>query len=124
MEYLLMCCIDESLWARIPESERDGVMREYGKFHDDIVRSGHFRGGARLGASATATTIRQRNGKPVITDGPFAETKEQLGGYHLVECANLDEALSIAMRIPTLRVGGTVEVRPLDPVPVPDARRA
>jgi hypothetical protein len=87
------------------------------------VKSGHYVGGARLGASSTATTVRSRNGRPIITDGPFAETKEQLGGYHLVDCRDLDEAIAIAMRIPTLRVGGSVEVRPLDPVPDP-VRRA
>jgi hypothetical protein len=114
MQYLLMCCFDESRWSSLPESERADVMRAYGRFHAAIVESGHYRGGAKLCVSSAATTVRQRSGKAVITDGPFAETKEQLGGYHLVECGNLDEALSIAMRIPTLRVGGTVEVRPLD----------
>jgi hypothetical protein len=81
-----------------------------------IVKSGHYLAGAKLQSSATATTVRGRNGKPVLTDGPFAETKEQLGGYHLVECKDLDEALSIAKRIPTIRVGGTIEVRPLEPM--------
>ena len=114
MQYLLMCCFDENLWARIPDSQRDEIMREYGEFHQGLVDSGHYVGGAKLGASATATTVRAKNGKPIITDGPFAETKEQLGGYHLVECRDLDVAISIAMRIPTLRAGGSVEVRPLD----------
>ena len=89
-------------------------MREYGEFQREIERSGHHRFGAKLGSSSTATTVRERNGKPVITDGPFAETKEQLGGYHLVECANLDEAIAIARRIPTLAAGGSIEVRPLE----------
>ena len=114
-----MCCFDENLWTSIPDSQRDEVMQQYGEFHQGLVKSGHYRGGARLGSSATATTVRTRNGKPIITDGPFAETKEQLGGYHLVDCRDLDEAIAIAMRIPTLRVGGSVEVRPLDPVPDP-----
>jgi len=117
MQYLLMCCFDEHEWARIPESQRDGIMRDYAQFHEDVVASGHYRAGARLGSASTATTVRQKNGKPVVTDGPFAETKEQLGGYHLIECSDLDEALSIAMRIPTLRAGGSVEVRPLHPHP-------
>ena len=120
MQYLLMCCFDENLWARIPDSQRDEVMQQYGEFHRELVRSGQYLAGARLGSSSTATTVRAKNGKPIITDGPFAETKEQLGGYHLVDCRNLDEAISIAMRIPTLRVGGSVEVRPLDPVPTAD----
>jgi hypothetical protein len=119
MQYLLMCCFDEKLWARLPDSQRDEVMQKYAEFHRDLVESGHYRGGARLESISTATTVREKNGKPIITDGPFAETKEQLGGYHLVDCQDLDEAISIAMRIPTLRVGGSVEVRPLDSPPNP-----
>ncbi|MGQ0592180.1 MAG: YciI family protein [Gammaproteobacteria bacterium] len=116
MQYLLMCCFDEKRWEKIPESQRDEIMQEYGEFVQSIVKSGHYRAGAKLQSSSTATTVRGRNGKPVLTDGPFAETKEQLGGYHLVECKDLDEALSIAKRIPTIRVGGTIEVRPLEPM--------
>ena len=115
MDYLLMCCFDESEWARLPESERATVMREYGEFQRNLVAPGHYRGGARLESTSTATTVRERKGRPIITDGPFAETKEQLGGYHLVACKDLDEAIAIALRIPTLRVGGAVEVRPLGP---------
>jgi hypothetical protein len=114
MQYLLMCCADEERWAEMPESRRDEIMREYGAWEQDIVNSGHYRSGAKLQPVSSATTVREMNGKPVITDGPFAETKEQLGGYHLVECKDLDEAISIAMRIPTLRVGGAIEVRPLE----------
>ncbi len=114
MQYLLMCCFDEELWAKIPESVRDKIMQEYGAWERGIVRSGHYRGGAKLQPSSSATTVREKNGKPVITDGPFAETKEQLGGYHLVECKGLDEAISIAKRIPTIPFGGTIEVRPLE----------
>ena len=110
MQYLLMCCSDEKQWENIPESQRDEIMQEYGEFVQSIVRSGHYLAGAKLQSSSTATTVRGRNGKPVLTDGPFAETKEQLGGYHLVECKDLDEALSIAKRIPTIRVGGAIEV--------------
>lgn len=110
---LLMCHFNEEVWEKIPESQRDGIMREYGEFVQSTINSGHYLAGAKLQSTATATTVRGKNGKPVITDGPFAETKEQLGGYHLVECKDLDEALSIAARIPTLRVGGTIEVRPV-----------
>ena len=140
MQYLLMCCFDEKQWEKIPESQRGEIMQEYGEFVQSIVRSGHYLAGAKLQSSSTATTVRGRNGKPVLTDGPFAETKEQLGGYHLVECKmlrrahsrpivveqlggyhlveckDLDEALSIAKRIPTIRMGGTIEVRPLEPM--------
>ena len=114
MQYLLMCCFEEKAWDRIPDAERDGIMQEYGEVIQGLVKSGHYLAGAKLKSSSAATTVRGKNGKPVITDGPFAETKEQLGGYHLVECRDLNEALSIASRIPTLRAGGTVEVRPLE----------
>jgi hypothetical protein len=115
MQYMLLCCIDESEWAGLAGAERDQVMKEYEAFVQGIVTSGHYRAGGRLDGVATSTTLRERNGRLVTTDGPFAETKEQLGGYHLIECRDLDEALSIARRIPTLRVGGAVEVRPAMP---------
>ena len=113
MRYLLLCCIEEKRWEEIPESQRNGIMREYGELLQSLDTSGQHLASAQLQSSSTATTVRGRNGKPVITDGPFAETKEQLGGYHLVECKDLDEAISIAKRIPTIPYGGTVEVRPL-----------
>jgi len=115
MQYLLMCCIDENLWAGIPQPERDGIMREYGAWIQGAVKGGQHLATAKLRPSSTATTIRAKNGKTVITDGPFAETKEQMGGYHLVDCKDLEEAIAIAARIPTLRVGGTIEVRQLEP---------
>ena len=115
MQYMLMCCIDESLWHRLPAAERDRVMQQYGIWIQGIRETGQHRGTGKLGPSASAKTIRQKGGAAVFTDGPFAETKEQLGGYHLVECRDMDEALSIARRIPTLPVGGTIEVRQLEP---------
>ena len=117
MRYLLMCCFDEKRWENLPESERDGIMKEYGEVIQSMSRSGQYLAGAKLKSTSAATTVREKNGKPVITDGPFAETKEQLGGYHVLECKDLDEAISMAQRIPTLRAGGTVEVRPLEFVP-------
>jgi hypothetical protein len=114
MQYLLLCCFDEARWEKLPEAERDRVMREYADFQQSLARSGHYRAGAKLASTKAATTLRDQAGRRVVTDGPFAETKEQLGGYHLVECRDLDEALAIAQRIPTLRVGGVVEVRPLE----------
>jgi len=117
MQYLLMCCIDERRWNALPEQEREGVMRDYGAWLQGIDASRQHLASAKLRPSATAATIRAKNGKPVITDGPFAETKEQIGGYHLIECRDLREAISIAERIPTLRVGGTIEVRQVEPAP-------
>jgi hypothetical protein len=88
-------------------------MDEYGTLIRELKSSGKLVSGAKLDDTASAVTVRQENGLAAITDGPFAETKEQLGGYHLIECADRDEAVSIALRIPTLPVGGTIEVRPL-----------
>ena len=115
MQYMLMCCFDEKAWTRLPDSETDRIMRECGALIQSFVKSGQFRGGGQLRSTSSATTVRMRGGKLALTDGPFAETKEQLGGYHLVECRDLDEALSIAARIPTLPAGGAIEVRPLEP---------
>ncbi len=124
MQYLLLCCFDEARWNRLSRNRRDQIMQEYREVLDDLVASGHYRAGSKLEPSATATTLRERDGKPVVTDGPFAETKEQLGGYHLVECRDLDEALAIARRIPTLPAGGAIEVRPLALDGTPEARSA
>lgn len=114
MQYLLMCCFDEKQWEEIPETQRDTIMDEYRALEQDLVKSGHYRAGAKLGPGSAATTVRLKNGRPAITDGPFTETKEQIGGYHLIECGNLDEAIAIALRIPTLPAGGSIEVRPVE----------
>ena len=117
MQYMLMCCFDEKTWVALPFDEKNRIMRDYGALMRNLAERGQLRGGGQLGSTSSATTVRLTNGKTVLTDGPFAETKEQLGGYHLVECRNLDEALSIAARIPTLPAGGAIEVRPLEPSP-------
>ncbi len=114
MQYLLMCCFDEKLWQELPEPQRNKIMDEYQAVVQNLKKSGHYLAGAKLGSSLTGTTVRLKNGKPAITDGPFVETKEQIGGYHLIECGNLDQAISIALRIPTLAVGGSIEVRPVE----------
>jgi hypothetical protein len=114
MQYLLLCCFDEKQWEEIPESQRDGIMREYGGLLQSLDQSGHHLASGKLQSSSTAATVRRKNGKLAVTDGPFAETKEQLGGYHLIECVDRDEAISIARRIPTIPFGGTVEVRALE----------
>ena len=113
MQYMLMCCFDEARWAKLPDAERGRIMGEYGTFLHELKTSGRLLSGAKLDQHESAVTVRARNGEPVITDGPFAETKEQLGGYHLIECKDRDEAVSVALRIPTLAAGGTVEVRPV-----------
>ena len=113
MQYVLMCCFDEARWAKLPDAERGRIMSEYGKLVHELKTSGRLLAGARLDQCASAVTLREKNGKPFITDGPFAETREQFGGYHLIECKDRDEAVSIALRIPTLAAGGAIEVRPL-----------
>lgn len=116
MEFMLLCCFEEREWNNLPDAERERVMRDYGALIDELGKSGHRLGGGKLRSSAAAITVRGEGGQVVSTDGPFAETKEQLGGYHVVECKDMDEAVSIASRIPTLRVGGVVEVRALEQV--------
>ena len=113
MQYLLMCCINEAQWGKLPDSQRDTIMDQYVKLIHELKESGRLLAGGKLDRSASAVTVREKNGKPVVTDGPFAETREQLGGYHVIECNDREEAVSIARRIPTLPVGGTIEVRPL-----------
>jgi len=114
MRYLLLCCFEERRWNAIPEPQRDAIMRDYGALIENLHKSGHHLTTGKLQPTGNATTVCSRNGKPVISDGPFAETKEQLGGYHLIECRDLDEAIAIAKRIPTLPYGGAVEVRALE----------
>ncbi len=111
MQYMLMCCFSEKAWAALPEEERNRIMRHYGEWVRNLAEHGQLRGGGQLQPTSSATTVRMRNGKVVFSDGPFAETKEQLGGYHLVDCEDLDEALAIASHIPTLPAGGVIEVR-------------
>jgi len=94
------------------------MMQEYGDFTRSIIASGNYKGGNPLQPVNTATSVRVRDGKTLLTDGPFAETAEHLGGYYLIEAANLDEATGIAARIPGAR-NGTVEVRPIMSVPSP-----
>jgi hypothetical protein len=113
MQYLLMCCFQESEWAALPDAERGRIMDEYGKLVYELKSSGRLLAGAKLDECARAVTVRKKKGKPALVDGPFAETKEQLGGYHLIECKDRDEAVSLALRIPTLAAGGAVEVRPV-----------
>jgi hypothetical protein len=111
-----MCCIEESRWEGIPESQRNKIMEQYGKFVEGLKNGGHYVAGAKLDRSSLAVTVRRKNERAAITDGPFAETKEQLGGYHVVECKDREEAIALATQIPTLDVGGIVEVRAIVPV--------
>ena len=112
MKYMLLIYHDEPSWNAISETERQQIYLEYRKLRTELQARGQFVTGSQLQPVTTATTVRVRDGKELITDGPFAETHEQLGGYFLVEAKDLDEATSIAARIPSARTG-TIEVRPL-----------
>lgn len=89
------------------------LIQQYGEFTQEMIAKGHFKAGDELQPSATATCVSVRDGKTHLKDGPFSETKEQLGGYYLLECADLDEAVACAAKIPTASHGGTIEVRPI-----------
>jgi len=112
MEYLLLIYNSEADGKKMNAAEQGQMFQEYMAFTQDLTKSGKNRGGNALEQTPTATTVRVRNGKTVVTDGPFAETKEQLGGYYLVEAKDLDEAISIAARIPGSK-HGSIEVRPV-----------
>ena len=111
MKYLCLICA-ETVMEQMPQREADEHFEEYRVFTEEIRRSGHFIGCNRLLPSAAATTVRVRDGKVSITDGPFAETKEQFGGYYLIEARDLNEAIQVAARIPGARKG-CVELRPV-----------
>ncbi|MEO8843302.1 MAG: YciI family protein [Kofleriaceae bacterium] len=112
MQYLLLIYDAEKNLAAMPETEYARLMSDYNTFSGELARSGKLVGGNRLHDVAKATTVRVREGKPQLTDGPFAETREQLGGYYLVEAKDLDEACAIAARIPSAKFG-SIEVRPV-----------
>jgi hypothetical protein len=112
MKYLCLIYDDEKKWESMSKAEAEAYMGEYFAFTDAIKASGHYIGGEALQPVQTATTVRSRNGKLSTTDGPFAETKEQLGGYYLIEARDLNDALQVAQRIPSVRTG-SIEVRPI-----------
>ena len=112
MRYILMVCTDESTVAAMSPEEGSAMMTEYAAFGEEMGRRGVLQGGERLRPTTDATTVRVRDGEVLTSDGPFAETKEQVGGYYVVDCKDLDEAIEIAGKVPGARVG-TVEVRPI-----------
>src|SRR6202790_1345999 len=112
MQYLLMIYQNEAESSKMDAAARKNVTAEYGVFTQSIIQSGHFKAGDGLQPTTTATTVRVREGKTLTTDGPFAETREQLAGYYLVEARDLDTALGIAARIPGAKIG-SIEVRPV-----------
>jgi hypothetical protein len=112
MQYLLLIYRNEAEQAKMDAATGQKMREEYGAFTQSIIQGGNFKAGDALQSSTTATTVRVRDGKTLTTDGPFAETREQLGGYYLVEARDLDAALAIAARIPGAKVG-SIEVRPI-----------
>ena len=116
MKYLLLLYQNERIWEGRSPEESGRIFQEYMDYTRGIHRNGNYIAGEALAPIATATTVRQRNGKTLTTDGPFAETKEQLGGFYLVEAKDLDEAIKLAGGIPVVRTG-SVEVRPIMPTP-------
>ncbi len=112
MRYLCLIYDEEAKVAGMSQKESEAFMGEYFAFTSDIQKSGHYLGGEALQPISTATTVRVRNGKVSTTDGPFAETKEQLGGYYLINARDLNDAIQVASRIPSARLG-CVEVRPI-----------
>src|SRR5438552_662800 len=112
MQYLLMIYDEEKVWEKLPEAERNGLYAEYGAFTTALQESGALVGANQLQPTGTATTVRVRDGETLVTDGPFAETKEQLGGYYLIDVDTVDEALEWAAKIPSARYGD-IEVRPI-----------
>jgi hypothetical protein len=112
MRYLCLIYDDEKKVATMPENESNAFMGEYFAFTDGIKASGHYLAGEALQPVETATTVRVRNGKVGTTDGPFAETKEQLGGFYMIEARDLNDAIKVAAKIPSAKIG-SVEVRPI-----------
>jgi hypothetical protein len=115
MNYLLLIYDNEAEFQARSEASNKAMTQEYVEFTQSIVKAGQFKAADRLKPVSTASTVRVRNGKTAITDGPFAETREQLGGYYLVDAKDLDEAIAIAARIPSARTG-SIEVRPVWPM--------
>ncbi|TPQ33691.1 hypothetical protein C2U70_18845 [Bradyrhizobium guangdongense] len=112
MQYLLLIYQNEAEYAKIDTGTVTKMSAKYEAFTKSIVQSGNFKAGDRLRPTTTATTVRVREGKTLTTDGPFAETREQLGGYYLIEAKDLNAAIEIAARIPSARTG-SIEVRPI-----------
>jgi hypothetical protein len=119
MRYMLLIYSSERAEVQMPPDERQAIMDGHFAVMDGTTKAGILRGAEPLQPTSTATTVRFENGKPVTIDGPFAETKEQLGGYYILDCKDLDEAISWAAKIPTACKGGTgcVEIRPIMDIP-------
>src|SRR4051794_20498549 len=114
MEYMLMLYVDEAGWPKLTKEQQEQGMAAYAAYTEALNKAGAYKAGSRLAPSSSATTIRVENGKPKVLDGPYPESKEQLGGYYLIDAPDLDAAISWAARCPAVN-HGVVEVRPLVP---------
>ena len=112
VKYALLIYAQEGGWDALSDDERKAITQQYSDFGTWLSGRGWIRGGDQLAETSSATSVRVENGRTVTTDGPYAETKEQLGGFYLIECDNLDQAIEAASRIPAAQ-GGLIEVRPL-----------
>jgi hypothetical protein len=119
MKYLLLIYESEQASVGLSEAEQGQIYQEYMDYTNGIKKKGHYVAGEALQPVSTATTVRVKNGKTLTTDGPFAETREQLGGFYMVEAKDLDEAIKLATGIPAVRTG-SIEVRPIMPTPPPE----
>jgi hypothetical protein len=113
MKYMLVLIGDEDQWQNLSEDEASQAMKAYEDYSSQLIEAGAFVSGEGLQPSSTATSLRLVDGERVLTDGPFAETKEQLGGFYVLDCKNLDEALDWAEKCPAAAAGGTIEIRPV-----------
>jgi hypothetical protein len=112
MQYILMAYVNEAGWPKLTKAEQEQGMAAYNAYTDALMKAGVFKGTSRLQASSVATTVRVANGKSQVLDGPYADSKEQLGGYYIIDVPDLDAAISWAARCPATG-HGIVEVRPL-----------
>ncbi len=112
MRYALLICTEEKAMADMDAATAAASTAEYMAFGEEMGKRGVLKDGARLHPTSDATTVRVRNSEVITSDGPFAETKEQMGGYYIVDCKDLDEAIEVAAKIPGARVG-SIEVRPI-----------
>jgi hypothetical protein len=114
MRYVCLGYADEGLWERLSENERNSMMEECFAYDDVLRQNGHFVGGEALQSVRNAATLRYQNGRVVVTDGPYAETKEQLGGILILEAKDLNHAIQLMSQHPGVRLGGPFEIRPAD----------
>ena len=113
MKYALLIYDDPKAFAGSDEASRNALLAEYGEYWDGLEKKGMIRGGQQLAPHTSATVVSAENGKTLTTDGPYAETKEQLGGFFVIECDSLDQALEAAADVPSVKIGGKIEVRPI-----------